>query len=164
MSRAYVLENQVTHARLLPVDARHAFTYPTLSLLLSLNALEDHSLDLARGWIFGYGGRWARLVGLRAAPYLSPTGGSLRQRLETVLRDRGFTDELEDAWMMTMPSLLGFEGINPLTVYFCYNPAGEFFLAVFEVSSGSISRIFLFTYFTGAQHVRGDARLLRAAQ
>ncbi|KAJ7702959.1 hypothetical protein B0H14DRAFT_745565 [Mycena olivaceomarginata] len=35
--------------------------------------------------------------------------------------------------MMTMPSLLGFEGINPLTVYFCYRPGGQIFLAVLEV-------------------------------
>ncbi|KAJ7701545.1 hypothetical protein B0H17DRAFT_1244335 [Mycena rosella] len=131
--RGYVLENKVTHARLLPVRSKHAFTYPTLALLLSLNALEDHSLDLAGGWVFGYGGRWARLVGLRASPYLCPTGGSLRQRLETVLLDRGFTDGLGDAWMLTMPSLLGFEGINPLTVYFCYRPDGTLFLVVLEV-------------------------------
>ncbi|KAJ7456927.1 hypothetical protein FB451DRAFT_1510279 [Mycena latifolia] len=131
--RGYVLENKVTHARLLPVRSTHAFTYPTLALLLSLNALEDHSLDLGRGWVFGYGGRWARLVGLRAAPYLCPSDGSLRQRLVKVLLDRGFTDPLEDAWMMTMPGLLGFEGINPLTVYFCYRPDGVLFLAVLEV-------------------------------
>ncbi|KAJ7756283.1 hypothetical protein B0H16DRAFT_1539245 [Mycena metata] len=132
--RGYVLENQVTHARLFPVGSTHAFTYPTLSLLLSLNALENHSLDLGRGWIFGYGGRWARLFGLRPAPYLTENGGSIRQRLEKVLADRGLLgDGLEDAWMMTMPSLLGFEGINPLTVYFCYRPGGEFFLTVLEV-------------------------------
>lgn len=136
MTKGYILENQVTHARLLPVESKHAFTYPSLSLLLSLNALEDHSLDLGQGWIFGYGGRWARLVGIRPAPYLSDNGGSIRERLEKVLVDRGFADGgLEDAWMMTMPSLLGFEGINPLTVYFCYRPGGKFFLTVLEVSS-----------------------------
>ncbi|KAJ7080010.1 hypothetical protein B0H15DRAFT_492879 [Mycena belliarum] len=133
LPRGYVLENQVTHARLLPLASKHAFTYPTLALLLSLNALEDHSLDLSRGWVFGYGGRWGRLSGLRADPYLCPTDGSLRQRLEKVILDRGFTDRLGDAWIMTMPSLLGFEGINPLTVYFCYSPEGALFLTVLEV-------------------------------
>ncbi|KAJ7270693.1 hypothetical protein B0H12DRAFT_1229183 [Mycena haematopus] len=131
--RGYILENQVVHARLLPVGSSHAFTYPTLSFLVSLNALENHSLDLGYGWIFGYGGRWTRLVGLRPAPYLTENGGSIRQRLEKVLFDRGFGGSLEDAWMMTMPSLLGFEGINPLTVYFCYRPGGQLFLAVLEV-------------------------------
>ncbi|KAF7373585.1 hypothetical protein MSAN_00568900 [Mycena sanguinolenta] len=131
--RGYILENQVVHARLLPVGSDHAFTYPTLSLLVSLNALESHSLDLGHGWIFGYGGRWARLIGLRPAPYLTENGGSIRRRLEKVLLDRGFGGSLEDAWMMTMPSFLGFEGINPLTVYFCYRPGGQLFLAVLEV-------------------------------
>ncbi|KAH9984716.1 hypothetical protein BJV77DRAFT_1089086 [Russula vinacea] len=27
---------------------------------------------------------------------------------------------MDDAWILTMPSYCGFEGINPLTVYFCY--------------------------------------------
>ncbi|KAK7446978.1 hypothetical protein VKT23_014191 [Stygiomarasmius scandens] len=35
--------------------------------------------------------------------------------------------------MMTMPSYLGFEGINPLTVYFCYKPGGVLWLVVLEV-------------------------------
>ncbi|KAJ6463489.1 hypothetical protein C8R45DRAFT_1025942 [Mycena sanguinolenta] len=131
--RGYILENQVVHARLLPAGSDHAFTYPTLSLLVSLNALESRSLDLGHGWIFGYGGRWARLIGLRPAPYLTENGGSIRQRLEKVLLDRGFGGSLEDAWMMTMPSFLGFEGINPLTVYFCYRPGCQLFLAVLEV-------------------------------
>ncbi|KAJ7222358.1 hypothetical protein GGX14DRAFT_663383, partial [Mycena pura] len=132
--RGYILQSQVVHARLLPATSAHAFTYPTLFLLLSLNALENHSLDLGRGWIFGYGGRWARLVGLRADPYLTPNGGSIRQRLEKALQVRGFAEsKLEDAWMMTMPSLLGFEGINPLSVYFCYRLGGKLFLVVLEV-------------------------------
>ncbi|KAJ7607379.1 hypothetical protein FB45DRAFT_1067930 [Roridomyces roridus] len=106
------------------------------SLLVSLNALESHSLDLGwHGWhIRATAGRWGRLVGLRPKPYLTDTPeGSIRERLEKVLRDRGFGGQLEDAWMMTMPSLLGFEGINPLTVYFCYRPGGRFFLTVLEV-------------------------------
>ncbi|KAJ7057979.1 hypothetical protein C8F01DRAFT_1060109 [Mycena amicta] len=132
MSRGYVLENSVTHARLLPVRAAHAFTYPTFSFLVSVNALESHSLDLAHGWVFGYGGRWARLFGLRPQPYLTPGGGSIKQKLDNLLQERGCAG-LEDAWMMTMPSLLGFEGINPLTVYFCYNAEGKLFVTVLEV-------------------------------
>lgn len=132
----YILENRVVHARLLPVQSAHAFTYPTLSLLVSLNALESHSLDLGRGWVFGYGGLWFRLTGLRADPYLTGRDGSIRARLDTVLLERGLIhsrEELADAWMMTMPSLLGIEGINPLTVYFCYRPCGTFWLTVLEV-------------------------------
>ncbi|KAF7329885.1 hypothetical protein MKEN_00252200 [Mycena kentingensis (nom. inval.)] len=137
MSRSpcgYILENSVVHARLLPTT--HAFTYPTFSFFVSLNALEAHSLDLARGWVFGYGGRWGRVFGLRAAPYLTPGHGSIKQKLEDVLKGQGRAEEalrLDDAWMYTMPSLLGFEGINPLTVYFCYDAVGELFIVVLEV-------------------------------
>jgi DUF1365 family protein len=35
--------------------------------------------------------------------------------------------------MMTMPSYFGFEGINPLTVYFVYNEMDKFSMVVLEV-------------------------------
>ncbi|KAF8064031.1 hypothetical protein FPV67DRAFT_1584507 [Lyophyllum atratum] len=149
-ARGYILENQVTHARLLPTASAHAFTYPTISLLVSLNALEKGELDLGRGWVFSYGGIRGRLIGLQAAPYLSPSSGgsktgasgavetnSIRRKLEELLRTRGFgsveeESVVDDAWMMTMPSFLGFEGINPLTMYFCYK-SRALRLIVFEI-------------------------------
>ncbi|KAG5653938.1 hypothetical protein H0H81_009295 [Sphagnurus paluster] len=145
--RAYILANAVTHARLLPVSASHSFTYPSLSLLVSLCALEAGALDLVGGWVFGYGGVWGRLVGLRAAPYLADSprdkAATIRGKLEALLAERGFVGqsrdddearELEDAWMMTMPSFLGFEGINPLTVYFCYRTGSTaLWLVVLEI-------------------------------
>lgn len=133
--QAYILENQVTHARFLPAASKHVFTYPTLSLLVSLRALEDHSLDLWRGWIFDYGGLWGRLLAIRPDPYLMTGGGTILSKLNDVLRQRFYLadgNSLDDAWMMTMPSILGFEGINPLTVYFCYK-ADMFWLTVLEV-------------------------------
>ena len=131
----YVLENQVTHARLLPAESTHSFNYPTLSLLLSLNALESHSLDLGKGWIFNYGGRWA-LTALRSNNYLTPEPGrgSIKRKLINVLDERGYdSNELDDAWMLTMPSFMGWEDINPLTVYWCYKPGGVEWLTVLEV-------------------------------
>ncbi|KAF8804410.1 hypothetical protein BYT27DRAFT_7340075 [Phlegmacium glaucopus] len=128
--QGYVLQNQVTHSRLLPAESAHAFTYPTLSILVSLNALEDYSLNIALGWIFGYGGIWGRLVGIRPDPYLTNSFGkvcTIRSKLEAILKDRNYSspeEYFQDAWMMTMPSFLGFEGINPLTVYFCYGLHG----------------------------------------
>jgi DUF1365 family protein len=134
--RGYVLGNDVTHARLLPKESSHAFTYYTLSFLVSLKALESRSLDLGWGFIFGYGGLHGRLVGLRPDPYLEARPGlTIQAKLRRILDVRGYTDLIEDSWMLTMPSYLGFEGINPLTVYFCYKPGGEFWLVVLEVSS-----------------------------
>ncbi|KAK0189603.1 hypothetical protein F5146DRAFT_982148 [Armillaria mellea] len=131
----YVLKNQVTHARLLPTLSKHTFSYPTVSLLVSLNALESGRLDLGYGLIFRYGGLWGRLTGLRAEPYLSPQvgTGSIQDKLNALLALHEYgEDMLDDAWMMTMPSYLAFEGINPLTVYFCYK-AGVFWLTVLEI-------------------------------
>lgn len=134
--QGYLLHNQVTHSRLLPVESVNAFTYPTVSLLVSLDALEGRKLDLGWGWVFGYGGLWGRITGLRPNPYLTQQPGSIRGKLEELLLLRGFFSgkrRLKDAWMMTMPSFLGYEGINPLTVYFCYDLEGEFWLTILEV-------------------------------
>ena len=134
----YVLTNQVTHARLLPVASKHAFTYPTLSLLLSLSALEEGELNCGwRGVVFGYPGIWGRICGLRPEPYLrdqpnaspeSTTGNNhgrttIRAKLVDLLQPSSI--RLGGVWMMTMPSFIGFEGINPLTVYFCYEEGSE---------------------------------------
>ncbi|KAH9837698.1 uncharacterized protein C8Q71DRAFT_906676 [Rhodofomes roseus] len=136
----YVLECKVTHRRVLPKESSHGFAYRTLWLLVSLNALESHSLDLARGWIFGYGGLLWRLTGLRSSAYLhdSPSGGrgtrSIREKLLDLLDGEGLgRHQLGDAWMLTMPSFAGFEGINPLTVYYCYDAQASLFMVVLEV-------------------------------
>ncbi len=135
--QGYILQNRVTHIRGLPASSSHAFRDSTFSLLLSLDALESGKLDLASGWIFGYGGLWGRLLGLRSRPYLNTlSSSSIREKLEDELRRHhvlGENETFEDAWMMTMPSILGYEGINPLTVYFCYKDHA-LWTVVFEAS------------------------------
>lgn len=122
---AYILENQVTHARLLPTPSAHAFSYPTLALLLSLDALEAHALDLGHGWLFGYGGTSWRVAGLRSAAYLLPDPRrSIKEKLGEVLGQYGHdARRLGEVWLLTMPSYMGYEGINPLTVHYCYEKA-----------------------------------------
>ncbi|KAI0632927.1 hypothetical protein C8Q77DRAFT_1175724, partial [Trametes polyzona] len=147
---AYILENTVTHARLLPAPSAHAFAYPTLAFLLALDALESGALDVGAGWLFGYGGTVGRLTGLRSAAYLLPDcdpslrawkaherttkgpGPTIKAKLAAVLVRQGKDAaqvrawvEAGDAWMLTMPSYVGYEGINPLTVYFCFDARGE---------------------------------------
>ena len=157
-AQAYILENVVTHARLLPAPSAHAFSYPTLALFVALDALEAGELELARGWLFGYrggagaGGKAWRVTGLRAGAYLFRDGdrdrggrGELKGRkdirkgeqprgikakLRELLRQYGHGhghdgERLGGVWMLTMPSYMGYEGINPLTVYYCYVPAAE---------------------------------------
>jgi DUF1365 family protein len=141
-AQAYVLQNRVTHARFLPATATHAFRYPTFSLLLSLNALESGKIDLGGGWVFGYGGLWGRLTGLRPQGYLTEAAPgsaeiSIKEKLVKLLLSHGYADASErtyDAWLQTMPGFLGYEGINPLSVYYCYTSAGELWMVVLEVS------------------------------
>jgi hypothetical protein len=134
----YILLNKVRHYRFLPAPSKHSFTFPTIFLLLSLRALESHSLDLFGGFVFGYGGLFFRLTGIRPNGYLMPDKQgekkrSILQKLITLLHERDVKVEVEDVWMMTMPSYLAWEGINPLTVYFIYNPQCQCCLVVLEV-------------------------------
>ncbi|KDQ55895.1 hypothetical protein JAAARDRAFT_208159 [Jaapia argillacea MUCL 33604] len=164
-SHSYILLNTTSHTRYLPTPSKHSFTYPTLSFLLSLRSLERHHLDLGRGLVFGYGGVAWRICGLRAGGYLLDYRGAedakekpILEKLVEVLRFSGYEmvdnegrDVLGEVWMMTMPSFLGFEGINPLTVYYCYkarqqalwitilevhNTFGERHVYVLEVGKG----------------------------
>ena len=142
-SSAYILENTITHARLLPEPSAHAFSYPTFAFFLSLDALESHSLDLVGGWLFGYGDVSWRVTGLRSSAYLLPdsrTGRrqrpqNIKEKLREVLVQHGHDgDELGHVWMLTMPSYMGYEGINPLTVHYCYTKDDERLAwVVFEV-------------------------------
>ncbi|KAH8834813.1 hypothetical protein DL96DRAFT_1571857 [Flagelloscypha sp. PMI_526] len=131
--RAYFVENIVTHARLLPVESQHAFTYPAIALLLSVNDLESGKLNTGLSWLFGYGGG-PRLLSLRPQPYLTPDDDlSILEKLDHLLQKRGYPGAVENVWMLTMPRILGFEGTNPLTVYWCYKPDGEPWLTVLEI-------------------------------
>jgi hypothetical protein len=151
--QAYILRSITSHARFLPVDSRHAFTYPVLSLLLPLSALESGQLSLLNGFLFSFGGIYGRILGMRSAGYLYDDCGkepSIRKKLGEALGQFGIEtagEQMDDAWILTMPSYCGFEGINPLTVYFCYRKDGpELWIVVLEVSvirSPSISRIVL---------------------
>lgn len=138
--RAYICTNKVTHARFLPVESAHRFTYPMISFLMSLSALENGELDLGGGWLFGYGGLWFRATGIRSSAYLHSgtdfeNGRPIKQKLLEVLRSHALDPDLfDDAWMLTMPSYFGFEGINPLTVYFCYKNDQSLWVVVLEVS------------------------------
>lgn len=139
--RAYILRSITSHARFLPEDSRHAFTYPVLSLLLPLSALESGRLSLLNGFLFSFGGIHGSNLGLRSAGYLYDDGGkepSIRNKLVEALGKFGIElagEQMDDAWILTMPSYFGFEGINPLSVYFCYRKGcPELWIVVLEAS------------------------------
>ena len=84
-----------------------------------------------------------RLTGIRPSAYLqnyvykkeSIKGSqTIKAKLCDVIARFGHdASKLSDAWMMTMPSYFGFEGINPLTMYYCYNNEQDLWLVVLEV-------------------------------
>ncbi|KAI0287887.1 hypothetical protein BC826DRAFT_1041974 [Russula brevipes] len=92
----------------------------SLSLFAALR-LESGHLSPLNGFFFSFGGVHARFLGLRSAGYLYDDGGrdpSIRTKLGKVLQDFGVEraeEEMDDTWMLTMPSYCGFEGTNPLT-------------------------------------------------
>lgn len=137
--QAYILHNQVTHVRFLPEPSRHAFVYPTSSLLISLKALEEGKLNLLGGRLFGYGSVWNRVTGIKASGYLHDKPNdtrSITSKLKDLLTQYGHDrDALEDAWLMTVPSFLGVQVMNPLSVYFCYRRGDSMlWIVILEVS------------------------------
>ncbi|CAO1624685.1 unnamed protein product [Parajaminaea phylloscopi] len=144
---AFILPSFIHHARMLPVESTHAFRYPTLYLAVPLKELEAGRCDVgAQGRIF----RWCKgqdhkrtaVTALEASDYLAATAagdqaspGSLSSswlsKLTTELRSRQWLNDDEtldddeyESWAVTMPSFLGYHGINPLTVYYIYKRNG----------------------------------------
>ncbi|KZT37681.1 hypothetical protein SISSUDRAFT_1062608 [Sistotremastrum suecicum HHB10207 ss-3] len=136
-TKAYLLRCSVYHARLLPRESAHSFRYPTMAMLLPLRALESNALDLGNGYLFGYGPSAFNVTGIRPATYLSLTtdpSQSIFAKLQDTLAARGLPSRrLKDAWVLTMPTYLGYEGINPLTVYYCYDISDTLWIVVLEV-------------------------------
>ncbi|KAJ3829997.1 hypothetical protein F5878DRAFT_601842 [Lentinula raphanica] len=120
LPNGYILSNAVSHTRFAPF--RHTFTYNTVAILAELSALENCHLDTPL--LFGYNKRWRSLCSLTSNPYLFPSSMAISHKITALLQKGGYQDVLDgptETWMLSMPSYLGFEGINPLTVYFLYS-------------------------------------------
>lgn len=151
---SFLISAYTTHARFLPKPSKHAFSYPLIYLGLDLDDLESGSLDLPSR-VFGYNTHpLSVILGIRrknylTAPSLSDTSGdinrksgevavgkdSLRDALSYLLETHGGISkgDVGRIWVVTMPSLMGFEGINPLTVWYIYHKDGGFIAVVLEV-------------------------------
>ncbi|EJD51894.1 hypothetical protein AURDEDRAFT_111472 [Auricularia subglabra TFB-10046 SS5] len=141
VSHGFIVTNSVFHRRFLPTKSQHEFLYTTQSLLLSLRHLEDGRLDLCAGRLFGYGASRLRCTAISRKNFLSEPPcvaevTTIASSLQEVLRANlgNVADRLNDVWMLAMPTYLGV-GMNPLTVYFCYDDAGTCFSVVLEVHS-----------------------------
>ncbi|KAJ3811527.1 hypothetical protein F5876DRAFT_75720 [Lentinula aff. lateritia] len=124
--KGYILTNAVSHTRFIPF--LYSFKYTTIAVFVEISALEDSKLDTP--FLFGYNKRWRSLCSLSSDGYLLPSSGigkmGFRGKVGALLKQGGCGDVMDgtnEIWMLSMPSYLGFEGINPLTVYLIYSIA-----------------------------------------
>ena len=132
--QSVLIPSYTSHARLLPTPARHTFSYPLIYLGVDVDALEAGRLDIPMR-LLSYGGNpLTKVLGLRSINYLTPGAGSMRSKLERLLLQQGMAkDQICRAWLVTMPSLLGFESINPLTVWYVYDAMRQLSCVILEV-------------------------------
>ena len=123
--RSVLIPSYTSHARLLPKPTKHSFTYPLIHVGIDIDALESGSLDLP-GRLFTYRGHpLSKVLGLRSRNYLVPGPQSFRTKVNDLLLSHGMDEEeIGRAWLVTMPSFLGFEAINPLSVWYVYTKGG----------------------------------------
>lgn len=123
---AHIYRARTAHARYLPVEAKHVFSYPVLFFGVDLDALEGGKLELGR--LFGFNPRGWRLTAMRSRVYLEPgkDGKGIREKLWGHLEQRGVREEqARRVYTVTMPGLAGLQDINPLTVHYCYSEVKE---------------------------------------
>ena len=129
-----LLPAYTSHARLLPFPARHAFSYPLLYLGVDIDALESGALDLPNRLLVYGGSPWSKVMGLRPDGYLGHGPGSLRSKVNALSEKHGVDpSDVGKVWLVTMPSFLGFEGINPLSVWYVYDRNGGLLCCILEV-------------------------------
>ena len=125
---SHLYRAKTAHARLLPASARHVFCYPVLYFGVDLARLEAGELDLGkgRGSLFGWEpSKWSITAFWRHAYLEAATKAGIRHKVLALLERRGIdtTKHATMVYMVSMPAYLGFEGINPLTVHYCYGDA-----------------------------------------
>ena len=113
-SRIYV--GEVSHARHAPVT--HAFRYP-----MWLMALDIDELPEVDRLVRGFGHNRARPVSLHDADYLGERHGSLRDKLQTHLREQGVGETPSRIELLTTPRVLG-HAFNPVSFWVCYDDQG----------------------------------------
>lgn len=124
MLSSAIYEGKVRHCRHHP--RRHQFDFRFFMVLLDLDELDQ----VFRGsWLWS--ASRPALCRFREQEHLVEYlgQGDLRQRLQRALADRGFAESLGPVRLLTQLSFLGFS-MNPVSFYYCYDPAGERIVAV----------------------------------
>jgi DUF1365 family protein len=124
--RSRILIGETGHARLEPV--RHDFRYPLFYL-----AFELHELSACqRGRLLAVNRRG--LFSLRESDYLGPRSGTIVEKLRALLEANGFEWRDEEAFLITMPRVLGYI-FNPVSFYLVFNQQRELTAMVCEVNN-----------------------------
>src|ERR1700722_11000294 len=116
---------EVMHARLKPTG--HRFSYRVMSLLIDLNRLEvaDRQSPL-----FGVNRR--ALYSFNEADHGERDGSPLRLYARRCATEHGIDLTGGRVLLLCYPRLFGYT-FNPLSVYFCYDAAGQPALLIYEV-------------------------------
>ena len=117
----------VSHARLTPVG--HTFRYPVYFFGLDLTEL-PRLPEISR-W-FGYNQR--RPLAVHDRDYLAAGSEPILEKLGHFLRQSGVTDATARVFMVTAARYWNYV-FNPVSFYYCYNPAGQLRCTVAEVNN-----------------------------
>lgn len=149
-NRSHLFYNQTYHARFLPHSSQHQFNYTLLQFGLDLDQLESNQLNLPyklfrfikstsklSNWFLSF----LPITLIHPKDYLyqlSPQSDpqqeaklapqSIKAALLNELRDHHQIDverKIGSVYLITMPSYLGYEAMNPLSIYFCYSPIDQ---------------------------------------
>lgn len=125
-TRSTIVRGLVRHWRGVP--RAHSFVYPMLTLQLDLDELESDSFSSI---LFGYN-RWS-VCSVRGDDYLSGAG-TLRSKVEEVLKGQGCSVSPHRIMLITMPRYFGYV-FNPVSFFLCFTPENQIIACVTQVNN-----------------------------
>ena len=121
---AALYHGTIMHARLKPFV--HRFSYRVFSILVDIDRLDE--ADRLR-W---FSHNRFNLFSFHDCDHGSGDGSPLRPHIETLLQKVGVTSPCPQILLLCYPRVLGYV-FNPLSVYYCCDPAGDIIALVYEV-------------------------------
>lgn len=114
--RSKIAWGEVGHFRFTP--KRYGFSYPLFTFELDLDELENLSISPR---LFAHNKR--ALLSIRSRDYLEGEG-SLRDKVERILRAQGVGERPDRITLMTMPRFCGYI-FNPVSFFACFDSEGR---------------------------------------